>query len=301
MSENEVWKDFWDHVEDLRSTLLKVFGIIGIGFILILFFYQPLFNALTSNFDKNNLSVSRYERIMNVSTTYQNYKLPLEAIILNTEDLSWVGPNQLRLAPSHSVEYTIPLTQRLLILSPLEGIILTLKLSFWASLVFTSPLWSWFLLQFILPGLKKNERIMLIPLICWSFLWMGFGFALAYFFTIPLTNNYLEGFNASIGQNAWTLAFYIDYTLILLLGHAFAFEIGLILLCLVHYQCLSPAWLISKRRIMIFTAFILAALLTPPDVPTQMILALLLVGLYELAILYGKCLEPVQNHPDHRY
>jgi sec-independent protein translocase protein TatC len=292
MSENEVWKGFWGHIEDLRTTLLKIFCIIGMGFILILLFYQPLFNALTSNWDQNNSSAHRHkiqnERIVNVSLSSQVYLLPPGAVITNKEDLDWTGPDQVRLAPSKSVDYTIPLNHRLLILSPLEGVILTLKVSFWASLVFTSPLWSWLLLQFILPGLKKSEKILLIPLIGWSFFWMGLGFAFAYFINIPFANNYLESFNSSIGQNAWTLAFYVDYTLILLLGHALAFEIGLVLLCLVHYQCLSPEWLISKRRLMILTAFILAAILTPPDVPTQLILALLMVGLYEIAILYGK-------------
>lgn len=293
MSENELWKVFWGHVEDLRMTLLRIFSIIGMAFVLILFFYQPLVNSLTSNWDQNNSSVLsrhkiQHERVVNVSSSSQVFNLPREAMIINGEGLNWTGPDQVRLAPSKSVDYTIPMAHRLLILSPLEGVLLILKLSFWASLVFTSPLWSWFVLQFILPGLKKSEKILLIPLICWSIFWMGLGFAFAYFITIPFANNYLESFNSSIGQNAWTLAFYVDYTLILLLGHALAFEIGLILLYLVHYQCLSPEWLISKRRVMIFGAFILAAVLTPPDVPTQLILAVFMVGIYETAILYGK-------------
>jgi sec-independent protein translocase protein TatC len=127
-----------------------------------------------------------------------------------------------------------------------------------------------------------------VPFLLGSSICMGFGIGLAYWFTIPLANQYLQAFNASLGQNAWSFAHYVDYTLLIMLGHIIAFELSLLLLLLVHFRILSPEWLVSKRRYMIILTFILAALLTPPDVITQIALAIPLILLYELAIFYAK-------------
>jgi len=75
------------------------------------------------------------------------------------------------------------------------------------------------------------------------------------------------------------------------LANALAFEIALILFFLVHLGILTPQMMQTKRRVMILVAFIVGALLTPPDVLTQVMLALPLIGLYELALLYGKILN----------
>ena len=105
--------------------------------------------------------------------------------------------------------------------------------------------------------------------------------------TLPIANDYLSLFNSSIGQNAWTLDHYVNYVLCLCLGHAIAAELSVLLLVLVHFGLLSAEWLIAKRRVMIVGAFILGALLTPPDVLTQLLLAFPLIGIYEIAICYA--------------
>ncbi len=293
MLENEVWKSLWGHLADLRSMLIRSFIAIGIGFLIVFSFYQPIFHMLTANWEHTYFSsitkeVIQRERVVNTTSMPITYVLPQGAIVAQRESFEWIDDQSLRLVPKQPLSYDYPLPNRLLILGPLEGMVLTFKVCFWCSLVLTSPIWSYFLLQFLLPGLRNEEKTLLIPFLAWSGLWMGAGLALAYFISIPLANTYLEAFNAPIGQNAWTLAHYIDYTLMLFLGHALAFEMGLLLLCLVHYQWISPDWLISKRRHMIVCAFIVGALLTPPDIPTQIMMAIPLISLYELAILYGK-------------
>lgn len=177
---------------------------------------------------------------------------------------------------------------KMLILSPLEGFILTLKLSFWTGLVLTSPFWIYFLLQFILPALKQREKALILPFVFLSFIFIGLGIGVAYYYTIPWSNQYFELFNQAIGQNAWTLEAYVDYILLIFFGHAVLFEICILLGFLVHMQFISSKWLASKRRAMIVIAFILGAVLTPPDVITQLMFAIPLIGIYELAILYGK-------------
>lgn len=292
MSKQEVWKTFWGHLEDLRRTFIRIGWVIGLGFIFALTGHENLFQTLTKqgNFSNQPLikQTIQHERVVNRGFEYFIYSFPPDAQIRQREGIEWISPLQVRLAPQQAVDYEVIREQQLLILSPLEGLLLTMKVCFWISLALTSPLWGWILLQFILPGLKQAEKAVVIVFGCWSCLWMGAGVALAYFVTIPIANQYLQTFNAALGQNAWTLAAYIEYTLLLFLGHILAFELGFLLLCLVHFQCISAEWLVDKRRYMIVAAFILGALLTPPDILTQLMLALPLIGLYEIAILYGR-------------
>lgn len=73
----------------------------------------------------------------------------------------------------------------------------------------------------------------------------------------------------------------------LLFGHALVFEIGLALLFLVHFGFISTETLRTKRRLVIVGAFVVGALVTPPDVPSQLMVAIPLIGMYELSLIYS--------------
>lgn len=291
----EHWASFWEHVDDLRQTLLKSLIIVGVGFIVILGFYQPFMQFLTHypmESAASNLLKRRVERIQVINQTDkdQQFELPADAWMISDQlpDNPLGKSRHYRLVPGQALLYEQVIYSPLLIMGPLEGLLLVFKVCFWLSMALTAPFWGWVWLQFILPGLKAQERAMLLPFFLCSAISLGLGVVLAYTVTLPIANQYLMLFNGSIGQNAWTLMHYVDYVLLLCLGHAIAAELGLLLLLLVHFQLLSPEWLIAKRRYMIVVAFILGALLTPPDVLTQLLLAIPLMGLYEIAICYAK-------------
>jgi sec-independent protein translocase protein TatC len=178
--------------------------------------------------------------------------------------------------------------QNLYLLSPLEGISTVFRICFWAGLILSAPAWGYTLLQFIAPALNRREQNYLFPFIGLSILFIALGAIFAYMVTIPAANSYLLLFNANLGLNLWTLSNYLDYTFLLLIGNGIAFEIGLILLFLVHLGVVSAEFLASKRRHFIVIAFILAALLTPPEVMSQILLAIPLIGLFEASIFYAK-------------
>jgi sec-independent protein translocase protein TatC len=140
------------------------------------------------------------------------------------------------------------------------------------------------------PGLETKEKKILIPFVIGSICAMGSGIAVAYKLSIPMANEYLMQFNQTVGVNSWTLEGYINYTLILMLGHIIAFEIGWLVLLMVHFRWLSAEWMIAQRRYMIVAAFIIGAALTPPDVLTQLLIALPLILFYEAGIYYAKLL-----------
>lgn len=273
---------FWDHVEELRKVFIRSLIAIGLGIALALFFYQDIFAILTSPLHSNDLQRQeiRIERIYNSSTTSIEYYPSSNERILDTTSLI---PSK----GSLTIERILPISP-LMILGPIEGMLTTFKMAFWVGLVGTSPIWFYFLFSFIAPALESHHKRMIVPFISLSILFVIAGILFSFFLTIPIANQYLQLFNEGIGTNQWTLANYLDYTVILLLANGLAFELAVIMLFLVHYNILSPEAMANKRRHMIVAAFVIGALLTPPDVLTQVMMAIPLIVLYELIIVYGR-------------
>jgi sec-independent protein translocase protein TatC len=176
----------------------------------------------------------------------------------------------------------------LLIMSPTEGLHIVCKVCFWLSVILTAPIWGFFSLHFLLPALASSEKVFLLPFILCSCLFTVGGILLAHYMTIPCANAFLLSFNESIGENAWTLHHYLDYILYIIFGHAISGELCFLLLAAVHMRILTPGQLIQNRRYVIAAAFILGAILTPPDVLTQIILAGSFICLYEASIGYAR-------------
>ncbi len=292
----EYWAGFWEHIDDLRHTLLRSLLIVGVGFLGVLTFYQPILQFLTAysvEYTEGNLIKQQVQRIQIINQTSKDqiFDLPAHAWLISNLTPEKKEGSSYRLAPGQVFLYEEVIHSSLLIMGPLEGLILVFRMCFWLSIVLTAPLWGWIWLQFIWPGLKERERALVIPFLLCSLLCLGIGIAFAYSFTLPMANQFLTLFNSAIGQNAWTITHYVNYILMLCLGHAVAAELALLLFILVHFRFLSPHWLVAKRRYMVIVAFIMGALLTPPDVLTQLLLAFPLIAFYEMAILYAKWLN----------
>lgn len=176
---------------------------------------------------------------------------------------------------------------RLVLLSPTEGLVLALKGSFWLSLAAFFPVWGFFWIRFLTPALHPREKILMIPFLLISLFLMILGIMLAYFVTLPIALPLLTAFNETLGENLWSVSSFFQFYLLVLAGSAFAFELVAILFTAVLAGWISYETLKNYRRHAILGAFILAALVTPPDVPTQFLVAIPLVILYEGAILFA--------------
>jgi len=289
--ETDEQSSIWDHVGELRKTFIAAITVIVVGFSIAFYFSNLIISFFSwplnqSGPHRNEIKI---EKISNLSSSDQVYSLASNEKVASISGAKEISPNTYLLSPqsSLSVEKTIN-HEHLVILGPLEGMMISFKVSFWVGIVLTSPIWIYFILNFIAPGLRKKERKLVLPFLLLSICFLSAGFALAYFLTIPLANQYLLSFNNAIGTNLWSLSNYLDYTLILILANGLAFELALILLLLVHFEFISAQTMADKRRHMIVIAFIVGAILTPPDVLTQFLLAIPLILLYELTILYAK-------------
>jgi len=295
MHENEIFASFWNHIDELRRTFLQIFLIIITTVMICFLFHEQLLLFLKEPLISSTIETEEerleYLRIYNSGQSAKIVTLPENSF--PSDDLSHhirlIGVQTYQIDPQGSLIYARPAkSSELVLLGPLEGILTSLKASFWIGFFVSSPLWLYIFSKFLIPGLRRNERVLILPFMVLSLLFVALGCLFAYCFTIPIANQYLAVFNGKIGLNFWSLASYLDYTLFLLLANGIAFELGVIGIFAVHLQILSAEALISHRRFAILGFFILSALLTPPDVLTQFMLAIPLIGLYEVLIIYAK-------------
>ena len=275
---------FWDHVEALRSTLIRVLATIGVSTLLALCFYKPILNTLLDPLDHSPLKIESisHSRITNQTKGPVEYFHPVEKELVTIQ-------------PGESIITSQIQPIKLAIFSPTEGLMTILKVCLWIGMVGSSPIWLYWIYLFVAPALHQNERSFFIPFSLFSIAFSTLGLAFSYTFTIPMANLYLNTFNAEIGLNLWGLSHYLNYTLILLLANALAFEMSVILLFLVHFGKITHKGMIKYRPVAIVSIFTLSAILTPPDVFTQIMLGIPLIGFYEFGILYARF-----KHKKHR-
>lgn len=294
MNSMEGFAPFWAHVDALRRTFLKVLSTISIGIILVFIFHKPLYQQVVCNpLNQTNHPVSeatiKLIKLHNRSLNSEIYTLASNETIENLTNAVPIGPNTYLIFKEGSLLIQREMTTKFLyVFGPIEGMYAILKLCLWTGITATAPVWIFFLIQFIYPALQNKERRLLLPFLLLSFFFISVGCAFAFLITIPLANTYLQAFNQNIGINLWSLSNYLDYTFLLLLANGLAFELAAIGLFLVQIGLISFQWLAAKRRSFILIAFIGGAVLTPPDVLTQMILAVTMIGIYEGVILYAK-------------
>lgn len=268
---------FWEHVDALRSTLIRVLGTIGLSMAFVLCFYRPIFDTLIDPLYSSSLAIEEITH----SKVSNRGKSPVEYYDSTNHQFVTILPGD-----SITTQQVHP--AKLAIFSPAEGLMTVLKLSFWVGMFGSSPIWLYWIYRFVAPALHTTERKIFIPFAVLSLLFSCLGIAFSYYITIPMANVYLNAFNAEIGQNFWGLSQYLNYTLILLLSNALAFEMSVILFFLIHFGKISVATMRKYRPFAVVGIFTLSAILTPPDVFTQAMLALPLVGFYELGIIYAR-------------
>lgn len=280
---------FWEHAEALRQTLLRAAALIFCGFLLSFLFYKPLLQYLIDPVTPKGLQIEevRQKRLLNreKETFYTLSKG--EEVVGRSEKIIEVEPGCYLIPKGESLLLSYSEPVRLKILSPLEGMVSTLKIVLWTGIALSSPFWLFLILNFIAPALSRETAKLLLPFLSLSTLLFFSGLFFAKEITLPWANQFLTAFNKDIGENLWGFAPYLDYTLTLLLSNGLAFESAAILLFLVHFGKISADQLKSKRRHAIVGIFIISAILTPPDVLTQLMLAIPLMGLYEIVIGYA--------------
>jgi sec-independent protein translocase protein TatC len=185
---------------------------------------------------------------------------------------------------------------QLIYTSPTEAFTTYLKLSFYSALFFSFPIFFLQLYLFLSPALYKNEKKNILKIFFFITFLFLFGAIFAYYFILPLALKFFASFgnqgfadleNFSL-QLQIKISEYLSFVLNLIFGFGIAFISPILLLFFLKVGLLSIDDLRKKRRYWIVIIFIMAAILTPPDVLSQLSLATLMIMLFEIVILIGK-------------
>ena len=168
-----------------------------------------------------------------------------------------------------------------------------MKVTMLVSLVIALP---WVLYQiwaFVAPGLYQHEKRMVMPLVVSSYsLFLG-GMAFAYFVVFPTIFRVMAHYNAPLGaQMSTDIDNYLSFVLGMFLAFGVTFEVPVVVVLLVSMGILTIAKLKQIRPYVIVGAFIVAAVVTPPDVFSQLMLAAPLIVLYEAGIIAARLFVP---------
>ncbi len=181
-----------------------------------------------------------------------------------------------------------------------EGAFFTLtKMSLLAAVLLSLP---WVLYQawaFVSPGLYAHERRFVGPLIILSVVFLLVGIGFAYSFVLPVAYKFFFSFAEKTGADVMQdLQRYWDFTLSIFFGFGLAFQVPVVEMLMVKLGMVSVDDLRQARRYVVVGAFVVAAVLTPPDVLSQFMLAIPLMLLYELGIFLGGFLSAHSQAPE---
>lgn len=173
---------------------------------------------------------------------------------------------------------------KLIFLSPTEAFMTYLKVAGYAGLVVALPIVAWQFWRFIMPGLYPKERKAVGPIVVFTVICFLVGALFSYFLIIPFGLKFLLSYQTDFLIANITIGKYLGFVVTLLLVFGLVFELPVLAYFLSLIGILTPEFLRKKRRYGILIIFIVAAILTPPDAFTQLMLAIPLLILYEISI-----------------
>ncbi len=161
------------------------------------------------------------------------------------------------------------------------------------------PIIMYQLWAFIAPGLYKHERQLILPIVTSSYILFIAGMAFAYFLVFPTVFQFMAHYNAPLGADMATdIDKYLSFAMTTFLAFGLTFEVPVVVVVLVKLGMVRIKKLKEIRPYIIVGAFVIAAVVTPPDVLSQLLLAVPLCLLYELGILVARFYEPKLDPAD---
>ncbi|HMG48904.1 MAG TPA: twin-arginine translocase subunit TatC [Allosphingosinicella sp.] len=178
---------------------------------------------------------------------------------------------------------------RLIYTAVFEAFFVEIKVAFFAALMISFPIVASQLWLFVAPGLYAKEKKAFLPFLLMTPVLFLSGAALAYYVAMPLALHYLLGYQGDVGgiqQMALPgVGNYLDFSTRFIFGFGVAFLLPVLLMLLERAGLVTRQQLKRGRRYAIVVAFVVAAVLTPPDVVSQLLLAVPLVALYEVSLI----------------
>jgi len=245
---------FWEHLEELRMHLFRSIAVIMVLAIVAFISKKYIFDYII-------LAPKDAEFITNRLLCKLGEFLSIDALCISNLNLSMQNIN-------------------------LSGqFMMHMYVSIMAGLILAAPYVLWELWRFIMPALHSNEKKHSQGAVIVSSLLFMMGVLFAYFLIVPLTINFLGTYQVSQDvPNQIQLNSYISTVISVTLAVGIVFELPILVYFLTKVGFITPAFMKKNRKVMLIIVLVLSAIITPPDIFSQILVCIPLIGLYELSI-----------------
>lgn len=180
-------------------------------------------------------------------------------------------------------------------ITPTEPFFVDMKVSFMGSMFISMPVILYHVWEFISPGLKVKEKKITAMFVFFGTVFFLMGGIFCYFLVLPLGLKFLLKYGNQYWTMQVTIGFYFSFVVKLILAFAFAFQTPLLMVLLTKFGVASTVKMRMYRKWAFMSTFAIAAVLTPPDIITQVLLAFPLYGLYEFGVIVSYLFEDPKN------
>ena len=164
-----------------------------------------------------------------------------------------------------------------------------MKVTMLVAFVIALPVVLYQIWAFVAPGLYQHEKKLVVPLVASSYTLFLCGMAFAYFVVFPTIFRVMAHYNAPLGAEMTTdIDNYLSFVLTMFIAFGVTFEVPIVVVLLVRMNVLTIKKLKEIRPYVVVGAFVISAVVTPPDVFSQLILAIPLIVLYEAGIIAAR-------------
>jgi len=245
---------FWEHLEELRMHLFRSIAVIMVLAIVAFISKKYIFDYII-------LAPKDAEFITNRLLCKLGEFLSIDALCISNLNLSMQNIN-------------------------LSGqFMMHMYVSIMAGLILAAPYVLWELWRFIMPALHSNEKKHSQGAVIVSSLLFMMGVLFAYFLIVPLTINFLGTYQVSQDvPNQIQLNSYISTVISVTLAVGIVFELPILVYFLTKVGFITPTFMKKNRKVMLIIVLVLSAIITPPDIFSQILVCIPLIGLYELSI-----------------
>jgi len=175
-----------------------------------------------------------------------------------------------------------------------------LKVTLMAAFLIALPFVLYQVWAFVAPGLYHHEKRLVVPVLVSSFLFFFVGMAFAYFLVFPIAFGFFAGYAPAGVQMMTDIDKYLSFVLTMFIAFGLTFETPVVVIVLVRLRVVSLEKLRAARPYVIVGAFVIGAVFTPPDVISQLLLAVPLWLLFELGLLLARFVAvgvPAEQEP----
>ena len=185
-----------------------------------------------------------------------------------------------------------------------EAFFTYVKIGFFGAICISFPVFAVQIWKFVAPGLYKDEKEAFLPFLIATPLLFILGAAMAYYVVFPLAWQFFLGFETAGGPEELAVQLepkvdqYLSLVMRLIFAFGVSFELPVLMTLLARVGIITPDGMAAKRKYAIVIAFVAAAILTPPDVISQVLLAVPIILLYEISIVCARVMERRQAARD---